>query len=342
MLSSNILIIISFSLGLFLSLWFIPIVRRILIANKLVVTDMNKINYPKTPSMGGIGIVFAFIISINLITLSELILQINYMELKILLPALLSILMMSFVGFIDDILMFPFRPLKPILALFASIPMITISYNNISVIEFPFSNIEIHMGIFYSLLIVPLIIVFCSNVFNVMADFDGLSSGNGIIISTTLLICSIMSHKTTSALIFSTLLGTLIILYFYNKFPAKIFAGNIGTLFIGSIFAVGCLIGNLKYALFITMIPYITHFMLQEIIIFKNKNILARPRERGIPQKDGSLQSQYKKSYGLTHFFMLHINKITEKKLVFYLIGLESIFCILAILFHFQHLYLAN
>ena len=329
---------ISLSTSILLALWFIPTVKKILIEKQLLVTDMNKLDQPNVPGLGGIAFVFAFIISINLTLLLNLVFEFCTIQIWLLLPAFLSILMMAFVGFIDDILMFPFRPLKPILTLLASMPLIVISYNDISLIRLPFLNYEIDPGIFYPLLIVPLTVIFCSNVFNVMADFDGLSPGNGMLISLSLFICSVISKETTSALLFITLFGVLVIFYFYNKFPAKIFSGNIGTLFIGSIFAIGGIVGNLKYALFIVMVPYIIHFILQERFIFRKFKILSRPRERGIPQEDGSIKSEYKKSYGLTHFLMIHVKKITEKKLVYFLMGIEAIFCIMAIVFHYQHL----
>jgi UDP-N-acetylglucosamine--dolichyl-phosphate N-acetylglucosaminephosphotransferase len=334
---SNILICITFFLSFVFSLWLIPFIRKLHIQKNLTVVDMNKLNQPRVPSLGGIGVVFSFILSITITIAVKLIFNLDNIDLGLLLPGLLSIILMAFVGFIDDILMFPFRPIKPIFAVLASIPMIVIAYNEESIINLPFGA-EINIGFLYPLIIVPLIIVFCSNAFNIMADFDGLSPGNGIVISITLFICSILSQKPTSALIFASLLGVLIVFYYYNKFPAKLFIGNIGTLFIGSIFAIGAIIGNLKYALLIVMIPYLIHFILQERIVFNEKKLLARPRERGIPNSDGTIKSEYNKSYGLTHLLMRHVKNITEKKLVYYLMGIQIVFGILAVIFHHQQL----
>lgn len=337
MSETTILISAAFLMSLVLGIWFIPFIRKLHIRQNLTISDMNKKDHPKVPSLGGIGIVFAFILTITLIIAAKLIFRFDDINLNLLLPGLLSIMMMAFVGFADDILMFPFRPIKPILALLASMPMMIIAYNGASIIRLPFGE-EINITFFYPLILIPFIIVFVSNAFNIMADFDGLVPGNGLVISATLLICSVLSKQTTSTLLFATLFGVLLVFFFYNKYPARLFAGNIGTLFIGSVFAIGSIIGNLKYALFIVMIPYLIHFLLQERIIFKEKRILARPRERGIPQADGTITSEYQKSYGLTHLLMRHLNKPTEKKLVYCLIGIETLFAAIACVFHFQHL----
>lgn len=338
MTESILLVSIAFLLSLAFALWLIPFIRKQHLKKNLTIEDMNKKGHPRIPGLGGIALVFAFILAISLVIAFKLIFGLDSINLNLLLPALLSIVMMAFVGFSDDILMFPFRPIKPILALLASIPMMIISYNGNTIIRLPFMNNEINIGLLYPLFLIPLIVAFSANAFNIMADFDGLTPGNGLVISAALFASSIIGKKPTSALLFAALFGVLLVFFFYNKFPAKLFAGNIGTLFIGSIFAIGAIIGNLKYVFFIIMIPYLIHFLLQERIIFEEKRILARPRERGIPQDDGTIRSEYKKSYGLTHLIMRFSKKMTEKKLVYYLIGIETIFAVIAVIFYFQHL----
>jgi len=335
MTESILLIILSFLLSLAFALWLVPLIRKIHLEKKLTIEDMNKKGHPRVPGLGGIALVFAFILAITLTIALKLIFGFDSIDLNLLLPGLLSIVMMAFVGFADDILMFPFRPIKPILALLASIPMIIISYNENIIIRLPFIDNEINIGLLYPLVLIPLIVAFSANAFNIMADFDGLAPGNGLIISAALFINSIVAQKPTAALLFASLFGTLLVFFFYNKYPAKIFTGNIGTLFIGSIFAIGAIIGNLKYAFLIVMIPYLIHFLLQERIIFEEKRILARPRERGIPQDDGTIKSEYKKSYGLTHLLM-RLPKMTEKKLVYYLMAIEMLFAMIAMVFIFS------
>lgn len=321
-----------------LTAWFLPIIitwhKK---TRKLLLVDMNKPERPKVPGLGGLAIVAGFIIGATTIIALKTLFSLDSINLELLYPGLLTISVMAFIGFIDDVLILSIRPAKIILAFLASIPMIsTLYFINFS-IDLPFLP-EIHLGLIYPLLIIPLLVIFGSNAINIMADFDGLSPGNSLIVTAALFICGLVSNNATAMFIFAGLFGPLLVLYFYNRYPSKVFCGNAGTLFIGSTLAIGALIGNIKLPFLIIMLPYVIHFLLQQRRSIKHKKLLKeRPRERGIIKPDGSLESEYQKSYGLTHFVMIHlkkITKITERKLVHILMMIEFIFALFAIIIH--------
>lgn len=320
------------------TLWLVPYVIKWHKYKKLVVTDMNKLDQRRIPGLGGIALLLSFFFSLSTIIALKMLFDFDGINLVLLLPGILSIIIMAFVGITDDILMFPIRPIKPVFALLASIPMMTIAYGQSTIFNVPLvGNINLHY--IYPLIIVPLIIVFVSNAINIMADFDGLMPGNGLIISITLFICAYLSNQTTAMVILAALVGALFIFYFYNKFPAKAFSGNIGTLFAGSAIAVGAILGNLKYPLLILMIPYLLHLILQQRITWDRKTIKTRPRERGVIDRQGNLKSEYKKAYGLTHLIMQKSKNITEKKLVHRLMIIEGLCAVIALVFHTFNLY---
>jgi len=282
-------------------------------------------------------LLLSFFFAVSGVIALKLIFNIDGINIGILLPGILSITIMAFVGFTDDILMFPIRPIKPLLALLASIPMMAIAYSQSAIFDVPFAG-QVDLSILYPLIIVPFIVVFVSNAINIMADFDGLTPGNGLIISLALLICAFMSRQPTALIIFAALIGSLLIFYFYNKFPAKIFSGNIGTLLVGSVIAIGAILGNLKYPLIILIIPYALHFILQQRLSWDRKTIKVRPRERGIIDRHGTLRSEYKKAYGLTHLIMQRFKNMTERKLVQYLMLSEVMCTLIAVIFHYFNL----
>lgn len=333
-MSSHIfLTIIAFTISTIATIWLVPFVIKWHKYKNLVATDMNKLDKRKIPGLGGIALLLSFFFALSTIIALKMLFNIDGIDLKLLLPGILSIIIMAFVGITDDILMFPIRPIKPVLALLASIPMMTIAYNQGGIFNIPLlGSIDLHFV--YPLIIVPLIIVFVSNAINIMADFDGLTPGNGLIISISLFICAYLSNQPTAMIIFATVGGTLLIFYFFNKFPAKIFTGNVGTLFVGSAIAVGAVLGNLKYPLIILMIPYAIHLILQQRITWDRKTIKTRPRERGVIDRKGYLRSEYKKAYGLTHLVMQKFKGVTEKKLVYILMATEGFCALAAITFH--------
>jgi UDP-N-acetylglucosamine--dolichyl-phosphate N-acetylglucosaminephosphotransferase len=215
--------------------------------------------------------------------------------------------------------------------------MMAIAYGQEATFNIPLIG-EIDLKIIYPLLIIPFIIVFTSNAINIMADFDGLAPGNGLIISIALFVSAWLSNQPTALIILSAVVGAQVIFFFFNKYPAKIFTGNVGTLFLGSVFAVGAIVGHLKYSLLILMIPYLVHFILQQRITWDRKTIKIRPRERGIIFRNGILKSEYNKAYGLTHFIMQRFKNISEKRLVIYLILLEFFCAVSATTLHIINL----
>lgn len=333
MLQIILLLIISFLCSFLLNLWLLPYFIKVHRKKELLAQDMNKLEKPKVPTLGGLTMVCSFIIAIFVVLVLENVLNLSFFNDELFLPALLSIFIIALVGFVDDILLFPFRPIKPLLALVASIPLTVLFLSKSTEVTIPYLG-SINLSLIYAFILIPLIFIFVSNAINIMADFDGLVPGNGLIMSACLFFLSFYNKQFEAALIFITLLAGLVVFYQYNRFPAKIFSGNVGTLFVGGTLAAGAIIAHLKYALFFLMIPYLIHFFLQERYIFEKKNIFARPRERGLPQKDGTIKSQYKKSFGLTHFIMIHFKKATERKLVYLLFGLELSCSLAAILFY--------
>lgn len=342
-MTSEIAIFISvFLLSLVITRYLIPlIIKWHLQSRKMLLEDMNKHGRPKVPGLGGLSLVAGFVLATTIVIVIKTIFGVDHIDLQLLYPALLSVVLMAFVGFIDDVLVLTFRPGKIILALIASIPMISMFYRINLAVNLPFLP-TINVGLIYPLLVIPLLIIFGSNAINVMADFDGLSPGNSIIITGALFLCSYFSHNPTAMFIYAALGGTLIVFYFYNRHPARVFTANVGTLFIGSVLAVGALIGNIKLPFLIIMVPYVIHFALQQRRSFAFGQVFReRPRERGLIQPSGELRSEYDRSYGLTHFVMIHLRKftkVTEKKLVYSLMGFELIFALIAIFVHLKRI----
>lgn len=334
-MGAGILIVICFLISWLAARWLVPFMINWYRDRNLLVEDMNKFDRPKVPSLGGLGVVLAFILSMSVGLAGIVFFEVSEININFLLPGLLSVVIVAFVGFVDDVLFFPIRPIKPLLAFFASIPMIAVSYGLPTTLRIPILE-DIPLGLFYPLVIIPLIIIFSSNALNVMADFDGLAPGNGLIMCAALFGCAMISDQPASMLIFAALGGSLLVMYFYNRYPARLFIGNVGTLFYGCVFAIGAVIGNLKLSLLILLIPYIVHFILQERIVLHEKSLTARPRERGIPQYDGTLRSQYQKAFGLTHLIMQKLRRVTEKKLVYSLYIIEIFFAIGAVMIHYQ------
>ncbi len=314
--------------------WFIRYAWRI----GLVVKDQNKIDKPLIPISGGVAVMAGFFIGI----LSFIFLRTFFYNsnggvtldteaLMLLFTSITSILMITFVGFVDDLLIRKDKESsiglkrwqKPLLTLVAAIPLMAIKAGT-TTMQFPFIG-RIDIGIIYPLILVPLLIVFAANVINMLAGFNGLEAGMGIVYTGMLGLYSLYQGKLTNdndkyiaALIALMVFSALIAFYLFNMVPAKIFPGDSLTYLLGSVLAVIAIVGNLEKAVIIALIPFGIEFILKARGKFKKQSYGY--------YKEGKVQSLYKEIYSIPHLFT-RTGKFTERQIVYFLILIEFGFC---------------
>lgn len=293
--------------------------------------DMNKFDQPKNiASSGGIIVIMSFIIGVlTYIALKTFIFGGQTKSLEIF--ALLSvILILGIVGLTDDLLGWKNNGLsirsRLLLSAVASIPLIVINAGTHS-ISLPFIGI-LDLGILYPLMIVPLAIVGVSTTYNFLAGFNGLEAGQGILILSFLSFVAYTTGSPWIAIVGLCMVAALIGFYFFNKFPAKVFPGDIMTYSIGALIAGMAILGNFEKIALIVFIPYIIE------VILKLRGRLKK-HSFGIPDKNGNLTLPYDKIYGLEHLAILILNKFgkaTEKKVVYLIYAFQILFILIAFL----------
>ena len=123
------------------------------------------------------------------------------------------------------------------------------------------------------------------------------------------------------------MVASLLSFYLFNKYPAKVFPGDVLTYSIGSMIALITILGNIEKIAVFFFIPYILETGLKARGKLK-KESFAKVKE------DGSLDMPYEKIYGLEHLAiyllkkMKRSGKVYEKEVV-YLINLFQITIIL-------------
>jgi len=295
--------------------------------------DMNKHKHPKNVgASGGIVVIMAFVISIlSYIAIRTFIIQ-DTGEIIIKIFSMLSIiLILAIVGLTDDLLGWKHGGLswrfRIFLAFIASIPLMVINAG-VHNINLPFLGI-MDIGILYPLILIPIGIAGATTTYNFLAGFNGLEAGQGIIIISFLSFISYITGSSWLAIIGLCMVSALIVFYYYNKFPAKVFPGDILTWSIGALIACMAIIGNFeKIALFVFM-PYI----LETILKVRGK---LKMQSFGIPNRDNSLEMPYKRIYGLTHlsiwFLKKFKKKVYEKDVVYFIFAIQIITCLGALI----------
>ncbi|MEO0237538.1 MAG: MraY family glycosyltransferase [candidate division WOR-3 bacterium] len=186
----------------------------------------RKIHVEKIPTLGGL----AFFASVwgTFILLDAT--GITPLE-KIVLRMISISLFFIFVGILDDIKGVSAK-LKLFIQVFAGSLFFLWNKNDLAII-------------YGNLLLTNTVLTFVSafffalltNSINFVDGLDGLCAGVSIILSIPLLIFSIVIGKTYISYIILSCIGALFAFLFFNFYPAKIFMGDTGSLFLGSLFS---------------------------------------------------------------------------------------------------------
>jgi len=298
-----------------------PLIIPALKKNGVVGKDMHKPGMPEIPEMGGLGMISGFCAGIILAIGLKVFLD-NKIPLDTvsLLGVLGTVLMISLIGIFDDLIKIR-QGVKTLMPLFAAFPLMAIKAGH-TTMNIPFIG-SVNFGAFYTLFLIPLGVTGAANGVNMLAGFNGLEVGMGTIAIITLAIVAYLAKSMTAFVILIIALGAFLATLYYNWYPAKIFIGDVGTLSIGAIIASAVIIGNMETAGVIIIIPYFLDFLI------KLPNRL--PKSFGV-YNNGKLYCPESGPVGLCQLIMKITGGISEKKLVLTLMGIETIFGIIAIL----------
>lgn len=204
--------------------------------------------------------------------------------------------------------------LKMLFVLPAALPLIAVGAGS-SVMHFPVVG-TIEWGILYPLLLLPVGLLFVSNVVNMLAGTNGLSAGMSLVASFYLGLFAYINGEVTAMLIAWSLTASLLAFIYYNFCPASILPGDSLTYLCGATLFAAIVIGNMeKFGVFL-FTPWIVEFLLKLRSGFQ-------AHSWGIIQEDGSLRPQHEKIYSLTHPLM--DRDLNEKQITLTLVAVEIV-----------------
>ncbi|MFU8793963.1 MAG: phospho-N-acetylmuramoyl-pentapeptide-transferase [Dethiobacteria bacterium] len=222
-----------------------------LIACPLFIKRMKKLQYGQqiredgparhaskagTPTMGGVVILLTAALTAIILAGSSLLTYI----------ILLVMLGCGMIGFIDDYLKIAKNRslgLKArsklageiiIAALFILALYFAGHYN--SAVNLPFSDTSVNLGFIYPLFVF-LIVTSATNTVNLTDGVDGLAAGTTVIALAAFLYIALKAGLPVVAVICAALIGACLGFLVYNRHPARLFMGDVGSLGIGGAFA---------------------------------------------------------------------------------------------------------
>lgn len=156
---------------------------------------------------------------------------------------LATVLGFGLIGFIDDFLKVALhRPLGLrareklvgqflIAALLVFLAVSTLGRGTDVVVPFSLKTIDLGMGAF--MLFAVVVVVGSANAVNLTDGLDGLAAGVTVVTSLAFVAIALVLHKTGVALIMAAVTGGCLGFLLFNRYPARVFMGDTGSLALG-------------------------------------------------------------------------------------------------------------
>ncbi|CAM3367074.1 phospho-N-acetylmuramoyl-pentapeptide-transferase [Nosocomiicoccus ampullae] len=227
-----------------------------------------------TPTMGGIS----FIAVTTVLSLIALIFVEDISKLLILIIVTLGF---GLIGFIDDYIIVVKKDntgltskQKALAQVVVSIIVFFIMMKFVPSIELgvtvPGTDFTIHLGYLFILWIVFWLVGF-SNAVNLTDGLDGLSTSTTIVANLSFLIIAWMSSENEIVIFLAILIGAQLGFLIFNKYPAKVFMGDTGSLALGGIVGIVSIMLNNSLLLLLIGIVFVveTASVIIQVISFK-------------------------------------------------------------------------
>jgi len=273
--------------------------------------DIHKKARPATAESGGLGLTIGLVVGI-------LIVAIIYAPLRSEAVAFLAtILASAAIGFIDDRIRL--SSIKKIVLMVATgIPLFLLNllgYITIDDPTLPFLG-QLRLTIVYPLL-VPFIITIMTNAVNMLEGYNGEGSGTTMIATIFIIIAAIIAGSAPGLIFGVPVLAAIAAFYIYNKFPAKVFPGDIGTLVIGAALALLGVLGSLELVMVIAALTQVfnSFYVITSVRGFKESHSITK-KDILIDPED-YIHASHERAAPLTlPRLILAFGKLSEKKLV--------------------------
>jgi UDP-N-acetylglucosamine--dolichyl-phosphate N-acetylglucosaminephosphotransferase len=152
------------------------------------------------------------------------------------------------------------------------------------------------------------------------SGFNGLQTGLSSILLATIIIKSSLDGKYDNLLVPCAFLGGILAFWYYNKYPASIFEGNIGSLSIGSIIGIILVLKDYFFFGIFILIPHIIDFFMLLYLKYKGLPFVkfGMIDEEGILVVPNPVKMK---------FLFPYYNRMTEPQAVNYLYMVTVVFC---------------
>ena len=216
---------LTFILSLVLALYGVPVARRAALKFGIVDKPDGRLKQQRepVPYLGGLAVYLAFLVSLAFTF------EFRHDVLGIVLAGTLVMML----GLIDD-----FGMLSPVTKLAGQLLAVFILIKSgirIEIASLP-DWLALTLTVFWMIGII--------NAFNLLDIMDGLAAGIGVICAALLFVVALLNGDSTIAFMLAALVGSLLGFLRYNFYPARIYMGDAGAMFLGLMLGALSMIGQ--------------------------------------------------------------------------------------------------
>jgi UDP-N-acetylglucosamine--dolichyl-phosphate N-acetylglucosaminephosphotransferase len=315
----NLMLIVFLIVPFSFMMFAMPYIIKKIKENGHVVRDMYKKTMPEVPTNGGLPILIVAIFSLSILTLfyAKNITPINY-------TIIVVVVLFALFGLLDDLVNIG-RPAKLILLYYCSYPLIP--FVTTTFILFPLIG-SVDLSIIYLQFIIPTYVPVVANLVNMHSGLNGLAPGLSLIVLATLVFKAYFFGNMYNALFIVCLTGAVAAYFWFEKYPSRIFWGNVGALSIGA--AIGCMIVTQGFIIsgFIMLIPHTVNFLLY---VYWRLNTRKYPMAKfGKERDDGTVEvpNPLTLKWVLPYYF-----RMTERTSGYCMYGVTTLFCMIGLFY---------
>ncbi|MCF2141950.1 MAG: hypothetical protein K9W44_18015 [Candidatus Lokiarchaeota archaeon] len=319
----QILLLILITLFVFtFTFWLYPYIISWMKRKGYVGYDIHKKDRPETAESGGIGFSITIIIGFTLISL---VFPIFWHELFIF---NLTIAIATIVGWIDD--RKQLSSLKKIILMFvtglpvfiANLPFV--GFIKVSNPVLPVLG-RLQLTIIYPLTL-PIIIIVMTNTVNMLEGYNGEGSGTTSIALIFMILASFLIGSSQGIIYGMITFAGIFAFFLYNKYPAKIFPGDTGTLVIGASIALVGIFGSIETIMILVMLPQIfnSFYVIASVRGFKESHTIGK-KDIYLLENDLIIASKEPDAPLTLPRLLTATSALSEKDLVSHFFGLSII-----------------
>lgn len=214
--------------------------------------DVHKPTKPELPEHCGVSISLSLAVALFLLLIGHLI------EIPLFASYVTTIVLATLIGLVDRWANLSGVE-KPLMSLSLGLPLLIFGVYSTD-LAFPLGY-KARLTVIYPILI-PVALAVTSNAVNMLDVLNGVMAGSSALVGCFIAGAALLLHRYRAIYLSLVLVASLLGFLIFNKYPAKVFAGDSGSLTVGAFLGLLSITEKLEFITVVAMLPFILNSFL--------------------------------------------------------------------------------